>query len=276
MLYLILPQLALGCNYPISPGGDCIGSDTRTVLGEFGMVWVWIPITFLFFFGFTISVVRDIIPRPDRTDNSDRYFTGESRNLARFFLEEYLLTGWFVTKFQKRFTNTSRWCLITTIIYTDMLITGLLYQRDYSNPDAFQSRDFVFGMVSTAITFSVYLIQYLCLVIRQPGDSCNWRHFIGYGITGAITAACLIFVFVFTYKAHDDTNTDHTNLINHWLAAFGYALLLEMLVSENVRLITRGILIWTKRFDPDEPLPTLVEQEIEMYQRPNKRIEEDY
>lgn len=247
------------CNYPISPGGDCIGRDTRTVLGEFSMIWLWIALTVVFFFGFIISVIRDIIPRPKRSDTSDRYFTGESRNVVRFLIEEYLITGWMVSKTEKRFSNTARWALITTIIYTEMLITGALYERDYSNPSSFTSRDFVYGMVSTAITFFFYLVGYYLLVNRESDGKFSIRHLFGYIFTGIMTASCLIFVFVFTYQVHDDVNVNYTNLVDHWLSAFGYSILLEALVSENIRIITRAILIWSKKFNPEEALPTIME-----------------
>ena len=107
IILLLLPIICLSCHYPIKPE-DCIGKDTRTILGEFSMIWVWISASFLFFFGLIISIIRDIIPSQPRTDTSDRYETGESRNIARFLIEEYLVTGWIVSKTQRRFSNTSR------------------------------------------------------------------------------------------------------------------------------------------------------------------------
>lgn len=259
MHIFFLIQLCAGCNYSIDPGSDCVGKDTRTVLGEFSMIWIWIAVTISFIFGLIISIIRDIVPRPQRTDTSERYYTGESKSIIRFLIEEYLLTGWIVSKNQRRFTNTSRWCIIILIIYTEMFITGAFYERDYENPQDFVSRDFIYGLIATVITFFFYLSSYYLLVIRLDDYRITIKRIAGYALVGIMSLVCLIFVFIFTYQMHDDTDVNYTRLVDHWLSAFGYSLLMEVLVSENIRIVTRAVLIWSKRFNPEEPMQTNIE-----------------
>lgn len=259
MIIFFLVFQGLGCNYPIDPGSECKGKDTRTVLGEFSMVWIWIALTVFFIFGLIVSIIRDIMPKIPRTDVAERYYTGESRNIARFIIEEYLVTGWFVSKTEWRFTNTSRWCLILLIVYTDMLITGILYEQDYDNPDNFKSRDFVYGFVSTMITFLFYLVAYFLLRIREKHEEFLWRKVFGFVFTALVFIVTTIFVFVFTYKVHDDHDQDFTRLVDHWMSAFGYSMLLEVLISENIRLLTRTVIIWSKKMLPEEPMQTNIE-----------------
>ena len=96
-----------------------------------------------------------------------------------------------------------------------MFITGSLYQSDYHHPNQFKSRDFIYGIIATSITFALYLIAYFLLVIREKEECCNLRLFLGYLLTAAVAIACLVLVLVFTYKIHDDTDVDYTNLVNH-------------------------------------------------------------
>jgi hypothetical protein len=259
MIFFFLVYGTYACNYPIDPDSSCNGRDTRTVLGEFSMIWMWISLTTVSVFGLIISIIRDIVPKQARTDNLDRYHTGESKSICRFMVEEYLLSGWFVTKTQNRFTVTSRWCLIIQIIFTNILITGILYDQDYDDPNNFKSRDLVYGFVSTFITFLFYLIGYFLLRIRFENEGFLWRKAFGFAYTGVMYSVCTIFVFVFTYKIHDDTDTDFTRLVDHWMGAFGYSMLFEVLISENARVVTRAGIIWSKRFDPEEPMQTNIE-----------------
>jgi peptidoglycan/LPS O-acetylase OafA/YrhL len=140
-----------------------------------------------------------------------------------------------------------------------MLITGILYDQDYEDPNTFKSRDFVYGFVSMIITSLFYLIGYFLLRIREKDEGFLWRKVFGYVFVGLMFGICTIFVFVFTYKVHDDTDTDFTRLVDHWMAAFGYSMLLEVLVSENIRVLTRTAILWSKRFDPEEPMQTNIE-----------------
>ena len=97
------------------------------------------------------------------------------------------------------------------------------------------------------------------------------RKLIGFVLVGIIFFICLIFVFVFTYQIHDDTDVNYTNMVNDWLKSFGYCVLLEMLVSENIRIVCRAILIWAKRFDPEEVLHTNIE--LSSIERPKNDYE---
>lgn len=269
MIVFFLPVLSMACNYPIDPDSECTGKDTRTVLGEFSMIWIWISLTVTFIFGLMISVIRDIMPKIPRTDVSNRFYTGESRNIGRFIIEEGLLTGWIVSKTEWRFTYTSRWCLILLIVYTDMLMTGILYQRDYDSPDEFKSRDFVYGFVSMMITFSFFLISYFLLRIREKDEGFLWRKIFGFIFVALMAIICTIFIFVFTYQVHDDNDQDYTRLVDHWMSAFGYSMLLEVLISENIRLITRAVLIWSKKVSSEEPIQTNIElSSIERHKNP--------
>ena len=60
-------------------------------------------------------------------------------------------------------------------------------------------------------------------------------------------------------------------MVNDWLKSFGYCVLLEMLVSENIRIVCRAILIWAKRFDPEEVLHTNIE--LSSIERPKNDYE---
>ncbi|CAG9312968.1 unnamed protein product [Blepharisma stoltei] len=269
-------------DYKIDVSEDSDGKDTRARPGEFNMLWIWIVAASLFFIGILISIVRDIVPRPPRGDTEDRYSSGESKQIIRFFLEEYLVTGWLFTKLEPRFSVTARWCLIFSIIFTEMLITGALYKNDSRSAgdyDKFKDLDIGYSVVSTAIAFIAYLVAYGLLVTHDNNSSGahRYRRCFGYFFAGILFGVTTIFVFVFTYQMNDNHDDNYSGLVTNWMKAFGLSLLLEMLVSENIRITTTAILIWAHRYDPEDPLPTSIEMTVtDRYQRHEKqRLSQD-
>jgi hypothetical protein len=271
MSLLLFAVGAAGCSYSIEIGAECVGKDTRTVMGEFTMVWIWIVLTVLSLACLLISIIRDIVPRPVRTDISERYDTGESRNVVRFMVEEYLMTGWVVSKTQKRFSSTGRWSLIMLIIYSEIFVSALLYGNNYDDPKEFNNKDFLYGMVCTVIGFLYYLIGYYLLLLRDKDK--RWRYVLGYILVTVNFILATSFLFVYTYKFHTNTDLDYTHLVNGWASCFGYSILLEFLISENIRLIARAVIIWSNKFDPDEPMHTNIE--LSSIERPKNSFEVD-
>ena len=63
---------------------NCTGEDTETVMGEIGSIWAWLIVSIIFFIGFLISMIRDVVPRPPRSETADRYLSGESKSIFLF------------------------------------------------------------------------------------------------------------------------------------------------------------------------------------------------
>lgn len=188
---------------------DCTGEDTETVMGEIGSIWAWLIVSIIFFIGFLISMIRDVVPRPPRGDVAERYPTGESKSIFVFVMvrniqEEYLITGWFLSKPKPRFSFKGRWCLIFVIIYTELLMVGVFYNtdsRDSIDFDEYDSIDYAYAIFSVCIAFAVYLITYVLLVHKENESwlSKTWRTGLGYFFVAVIVTLCSVFIIVVTY-----------------------------------------------------------------------------
>lgn len=158
-----------------------------------------------------------------------------------------------------------------------MLVTGALYQRDdrsYDDYNSFDKIDIGYSCAACTIAFFVYLILYGLLVSneRQNSTAHRYRRMFGYVISLIIIIATMIFVFVFTYEVNDKNEKDYSDKILIWIKSFGLSLLIEILVSENIRLMTTAILIWAHKYDSDDHLPTSIElTTTDRINRPGKK-----
>ena len=238
--------------YQLTVSDTCTRQDTETIWSEFTTLYVWLLICFLFFFGLLISMVRDVVPRPPRGEPGPRHLSGESSNVCLFVLEEYLLTGWFIPKPTKRFSNTARWCILFSNIYIELLAVGVFYKEDYRKSMDFgkyQKRDYAYAIFATLLAFGNYLVAYLLLVnAKEESDiSERIRHALGYMYVGAVVAVCSAFTIYFTDEIRSQHDKNNEDMVRFWLFGFLLALAFEFIISENIRLFGRVFLLWAQR-----------------------------
>ena len=235
-------------DYELKVDTQCIQEDRETVWSEFTTLYVWLLISTLFFFGLLISIVRDEVPRPARGEPGPRYHSGESSNVCLFILEEYMLTGWCIPKPRKRFSNTARWCILFSNIYIELLAVGVFYKEDYRESidfEKYEKRDYAYAIFATLLAFFSYIVAYL-LLVKAKGESAlseYIRHALGYLYVSAIVVVCSAFTIYFTNDIRSQHDKDYGDMVRFWLFGFLLALAFEFVVSENIRLLGRVILL---------------------------------
>lgn len=247
-LLVLLCAVAEAKEYELKVKTQCTEEDTETVWTEFTTLYVWLSISALFFFGLLISLVRDAVPRPPRGEPGPRYHSGESSNICLFVIEEYMLTGWFIPKPKKRFSNTARWCILFSNIYIELLAVGVFYKEDYRDSidfDKYEKRDYAYAIFATLLAFFSYIVAYLLLVnSRGEADlSEKIRHTLGYMYVAAIVAVCSAFTIYFTSDIRSQNDKSYGDMVQFWLFGFLLALAFEFIISENIRLLGRIIIL---------------------------------
>jgi len=279
LLCLVTAKRKECSDFEIEIKEDQLGEDTRIKFSEFNMLWFWLSLSVVFFFGSLISVIRDTVPRPIRGDIHNRYPSGESKEIIRYFLEEYLITGWLVPKERyMRFSNTARWALIFTIVYSELLVTGIFYERDsrdLDNMKDFEEEDLVYSVLSCLIGFVFYLVGYFLLVntFEVKGSFQRYKHCFGYLFVGLNITSSAVLVFVYVYRVLAEEDKDYSGLVGLWVECFSLTLLFEVLVSENVRLIARTLILWSRKTDTADN--SVVEMTSKMERRPLSFADQD-
>lgn len=248
---VLLATAVCAKDYEIEVSDTCTREDTETIWTEFTTLYVWMLICFLFFFGLLISVVRDVVPRPPRGEPSPRYPSGESSNICLFVVEEYLLTGWFIPKPKRRFSNSARWCILFSNIYIELLAVGVFYKEDYRDSidfDKYEKRDYAYAIFAALLAFGNYLVAYLLLVNMQRDEAMSQqiRHALGFLYVGAVVAVCSAFTIYFTDDIRSQHDKNNEDMVRFWLFGFLLALAFEFLISENVRLFGRILILWAQ------------------------------
>ncbi len=124
----------------------------------------------------------------------------------------------------------------------------MFYKEDYRDSidfDKYEKRDYAYAIFATLLAFFSYIVAYLLLVnSRGEADlSEKIRYTLGYLYVAAIVAVCSAFTIYFTSDIRSQSDKSYGDMVQFWLFGFLLALAFEFIISENIRLLGRIIIL---------------------------------